>query len=160
MARSWSRNTSLSSRQKRIARHPRNGFISGGICKCERNFVAAKIERSDDHRVGFHGGDDRTVGLKLLFLARRGVAIHEKILGPKEAHAFGSIRDGCVGVTGLLDVRRQAHARAIEGHRGFPNHLAQTILDADAPLHQLSVLEQSLIGRVHHQKAVEPVSNT
>jgi len=69
--------------QRRIARKPRNGLVPSWWVSpgnALQRFVAAQVERANDHGVGRKGRDDRPVARKLLVFAGQSRGIQVEIL--------------------------------------------------------------------------------
>ena len=105
MARSCARKNSSCCRQKRIARQPRNGFISCRHGKRRQQFVSAQIQRADDDRIGFERRCNLAIGLILLLLGRGHLAIDEQIFRAEQPDAFRAAGAHGLGIRRLFDVR-------------------------------------------------------
>src|SRR5207302_10736822 len=83
------------------------------------DLVAAKIECSNDERMGPDGFGDAPIRLILLLLARQGIAIEIKKFGAIQPDSLGAVSRDAVNIVGQLNVRRQDNVIAIQG-RGRP----------------------------------------
>ena len=79
------------------------------------DFVAAKIECSDDKRMWSDRFGDAPVCLILLFLARQGIAIEIKKLSPIQPDSLRAVGRDAGNVIRQLNVCRQNNVIAIPG---------------------------------------------
>ena len=107
MARNWVRNSSGCARQKRIARQPRNGFISCASCRCEANLSPPKSSVRMMTGLRLQRGGNLAINFILFFLVRQAVAADEQKFRAEQSDAFRAVRDNCLDVVLVFNIRRE-----------------------------------------------------
>src|SRR4026207_1414276 len=103
--------------------------------------VPAKIESADDYWAGGQLRCHLPISLVLLLLRRQRIAIDEEIFRAEKPDALRPALKNPLGVGGLLDVRREHDAHAVQGHSGLFPCFAQLLFERDLPPRQLAVFE-------------------
>ncbi len=95
------------------AAHAEERIVLLRLRQIRHDFVAADVERADDERQAVERLRHRAVGLELLVLGRRRVALEKEKLGAQQADAFGAGFHGRGGFGGFADVGHDFDAMAV-----------------------------------------------
>ena len=132
--------------QKRI------GLVVGQPGNALQRFVAAQVERANDHGVGRKGRDDRPVARKLLVFAGQSRGIQVEILRAKESNSLRLRVPHRAVLLHLFQVRQQDDVHAVQRFRrqaagGLKARLEALLLGLNP-----AIAEQRLLGGIddHH----------